>query len=399
MILFGHPMGNLNSHHAALAYWEVEKLEAFCVPWFPEKWELGLLKAVPGLKKEVEQLSRRRFEPLATAPKVQGRLGEWTRLIRRKLGGGEELSYEANDWLMRIMARESSRPEVRVVHSFEDCSLKQFQAAERKSKACVYDMPASCYDWRRKNENELAEKYKQWLPPTGVSSHQWARPDQKRKEMELADLILTPSTFSKKTITNYFDKKVIITPYGVDVPKELQIMQKKDDIFRVVFAGTICVQKGIPLLLKTWKQLGWSKSELTLVGTWQLNRDVIRKLPQGVKYIGRVSQQELMRIFLKSDWLVFPSNSEGYGLVILEALAHGLPVLASTATGAVDLPASEAIRLFEPENPEQLAQTLIAAKAAFGKSLSKEARRIAQGCTWERYRKRSEQRLILWCNP
>lgn len=380
-------MGNVNSHHAALAYWEAGKLEAFCVPWFPEKWELDFLKAMPGLEREFEQLARRRFEPVAATPKIQGKLGEWGRLIRRKMGGGEKLSYEANDWLMETMAKECIRSSVTAVHSYEDCSLKQFQAAQRISKACIYDMPTSCYEWRRRNENELAKKYKQWLPPVGISSHRWARPEQKRKEMEMADLILAPSTFSQKTIQRYYDKKVLVAPYGISVPKGL-VPSKKDDIFRAVFAGTISVQKGVPLLLETWRRLGWSKSELILAGTWQLAEDARKKLPQGVSYIGQVSQIELMKIFLRSDWLVFPSNSEGYGLVILEALAHGLPVLASTATGAGDLPSSEAVRLFEPENPEQLAEALIAAKAIHGKSLSGEARRIAQGCSWENYRKK-----------
>jgi len=125
------------------------------VPWFPEKWELSLLKAVPGLGKEAERLCRRRFEPLVAAPKVQGRLGEWGRLIRRKMGGGEELSYEANDWLMKTMARESLRPGVKIVHSYEDCSQWQFQAAKRVGKACIYDMPIGYYGWWQKREAEL----------------------------------------------------------------------------------------------------------------------------------------------------------------------------------------------------------------------------------------------------
>jgi len=204
--------------------------------------------------------------------------------------------------------------------------------------------------------------------------------------MELADLVLAPSTFAKKTIEKYFDKKVLVTPYGIDVPRALQTVPRKDDIFRLVFAGTISVQKGIPLLLETWKSLGWSKSELILAGAWQLAEDAKRKLPQGVRHIGRVPQDSLIKIFLDSDWLVFPSNSEGYGLVILEALAHGLPVLASKATGAVDLPKSEAIRLFDPENPEQLAEVLIEARGKRGKSLAPEAKKAVADCSWEKYR-------------
>ena len=71
----------------------------------------------------------------------------------------------------------------------------------------------------------------------------------------------------------------------------------------------------------------------------------------------------------------------GYGL-------QGLPILASTATGAADLPNSEAVRLFEPENSEQLAEALIQAKVHRDKDLGREARRIAEECSWKAYREK-----------
>jgi FkbM family methyltransferase len=49
-VLFGHPTGNPNSHHAALAHLEAGWLEAFCVPWMPSAPELALLSRIPGLK-------------------------------------------------------------------------------------------------------------------------------------------------------------------------------------------------------------------------------------------------------------------------------------------------------------------------------------------------------------
>ena len=42
-ILFGHPTGNPNSHHAALAHFEAGRLEALCVPWMPSELALGVL--------------------------------------------------------------------------------------------------------------------------------------------------------------------------------------------------------------------------------------------------------------------------------------------------------------------------------------------------------------------
>src|ERR1019366_4865732 len=121
-VLFGHPSGNPNSHQAALAHFEAERLEAFCVPWMPSATTLCCLGHIAPLRRMAQRLARRQFAPLEEAPKIQGRTGEWCRLATRAMGRGDErLSYDANDWLMRTMRRECGRPTVTVVHSYEDC--------------------------------------------------------------------------------------------------------------------------------------------------------------------------------------------------------------------------------------------------------------------------------------
>jgi len=204
--------------------------------------------------------------------------------------------------------------------------------------------------------------------------------------MELADVVLTACSFARNTIREFFDKEVKLAPYGVNLPAAVAKRKERDGVFRVTYAGTASVRKGVPLLLEVWKRLGWKDAELVLAGSWQLARPIEKHLPAGVKHAGQLSPAELRDLFTGADRLILPSNFEGYGLVILEALAQGLPVLASTATGAADLPRSEAVRLFEPENADQLAEALISAKAARGKDLSGEARRIAEGCSWKNYR-------------
>ena len=105
-ILFGHPGGNPNSHHAALAHLEAGRLEAFCVPWMPSSRTLTTLQRFDPTRSLGQRLARREFAPLAGATKVQGRVGEWRRLATRAFGlGDERLSYEANDWLMQTMAK------------------------------------------------------------------------------------------------------------------------------------------------------------------------------------------------------------------------------------------------------------------------------------------------------
>ena len=85
-VLIGHPTGTPFSHHAALSYHETGQLAAYCLAWMPSATTLGALKAIAPLRPMAERLGRRRFEPLADAPLLQGRLGEWRRLILRAAG-------------------------------------------------------------------------------------------------------------------------------------------------------------------------------------------------------------------------------------------------------------------------------------------------------------------------
>lgn len=395
MILFGHQTGNPNAHHAALALEEAGLLGAYCTPWYPQPWEIQILQKIPGIQKMANRFSRRRFGPLDSVPKIQGRPGEFGRLLIRALGReGAGLSYQTNDWMMERLSREIRSPKYRAVYTYEDCALKPFQSAKEQDKIAIYDLPTSCYAWWQSKELELAKKYRDWLPPKGIGSRHFVRPAQKKKEMELADVVVTACGFARDTIREFSGKKTCLAPYGVDLPTGWETIRKPHKTFRVIFAGTVSVHKGVPLLLETWRRLGWKDAELVLAGSWQLATQVKNKLPRGVVHLDRIPRPELMNLFCRSDWLVLPSNSEGYGLVILEALAHGLPVLASTATGAADLPASRAVRLFDPENPDQLAEELLAAKAMFGKDLGEEARKIAAGCTWEAYRKKIREAVL-----
>src|SRR5580700_6520297 len=130
-ILFGHPTGNPNSHHAAFAHFEAGRLESFCVSWMPSAMSLRLLDRIKPFRSMTQRLSRRHFPPLTKAPKIQGRAGEFRRLLIRAAGwGGDRLSNEANEWVMRTMTRECRRPGVTAVHAYEDCSLWQFVEAK-----------------------------------------------------------------------------------------------------------------------------------------------------------------------------------------------------------------------------------------------------------------------------
>lgn len=134
--------------------------------------------------------------------------------------------------------------------------------------------------------------------------------------------------------------RIAVLPMGVTVEKRPRRVVAKDE-FRIGFAGRLIDQKGLPTLLKAFKIV-----LATLPGAelWIAGDGPDRARYEGlaaelgiskqVRFIGSVSQREVMELFAQSQIVAVPSEgAEGLGLVALEAMAAGCPVVAS------DLPA------------------------------------------------------------
>ena len=92
----------------------------------------------------------------------------------------------------------------------------------------------------------------------------------------------------------------------------------------------------MPVLLDAWRALAPRDAELWVAGNiGPRERKLIPELP-GLRLLGQVSQNEIAGIYASCDVFVLPSIFEGFGLVILEALAAGLPVISTPHTGAVE---------------------------------------------------------------
>jgi glycosyltransferase involved in cell wall biosynthesis len=356
----------------------------------PSWFTLQMLGSIPALAPMARRFGRRRFPGLADAPKIQDRPGEMRRLVTRALGRGDEaLSYEANDWLMRTMRRECRRDNVSAVHAYEDCSLWQFQEAKRLGKACIYDMPIGYYSAWEKTQEELARQFAEWLPAGGLPSRRYVRPQQKREEMELADLVLAPSSFVANTVRAFHPNKALaLAPYGVDLEFWTPEGDKTREVLRFIYAGQISLRKGIPSLLQAWEKAALRSAELQLVGSWYLNERKRAPLPSGVTYAPPCSSESLRNHYRSADVFVFPSFFEGFGLVLLEAMACGLPAIASTATAGPDVLTEASGRVLPVGNLDSLVDALrwFDQHRDSLHAMGSAARKQAEVCTWERYR-------------
>jgi len=127
-------------------------------------------------------------------------------------------------------------------------------------------------------------------------------------------------------------------PNGVDVPATLN-RTPSDGTLRLVFLGRLHPKKGVENLLEAVAQLSGVDWSLAIAGKGDPDytasiRSRIDSLGIGGRatMLGEVIGEDKKRLLENADLAVFPSYTENFGLVIAEALAHGVPVIASTAT-------------------------------------------------------------------
>jgi glycosyltransferase involved in cell wall biosynthesis len=391
-ILCGHPTGNPNSHNAAVGYLEAGFLECFCVPWMPTTATIGALNQIRPLLPFAQRFARRHFPPLEHAPKVQGKIGEFGRLLMRAAGLSDDyISAQSNRWLMRTMARECRRPAVTAVHAYEDCSLWQFMEAKRLGKRCIYDLPTCYYPAWEQVEKELRRKYPDWGLPEGSPAARGPHLRQKREEMDLADLVLVASRYVEATVREFYPyKSVALAPYGVDT--EFWSPRPRDEPpgpLRFIYAGQVSLRKGIPLLVDAWKKAGLRDAELELAGNWALCDEKRLSLPPDVTWTPPCSPQALRDRFRASEVFVFPSFSDGFGLVLLEAMACGLPVIASESSGGPEVVTPGCGFLFSTGDLDRLVDLLRWFQQHRDQipAMGREARSKAEHCTWSSYRR------------
>jgi glycosyltransferase involved in cell wall biosynthesis len=134
--------------------------------------------------------------------------------------------------------------------------------------------------------------------------------------------------------------KVGVIPFGITVPEALQPRSwKPDGGLRLGFLGRLDPVKGLENLLEALALLSDPSISLAIAGEGEA--DYMRELERRVRdaspaspiaFVGHVDGDAKSRFFADIDILVLPSFKESFGVVVAEALAHGVPVIASSKT-------------------------------------------------------------------
>jgi len=184
--------------------------------------------------------------------------------------------------------------------------------------------------------------------------------------MKKADSIVAISSFVKKTlIKNGFDSRRIKVIYN-PVMAENQSESLTKEVGTVLYVGRLDLEKGVEFLLKAMQNLKMTFGEVKLViaGTGK-QEDYLRTMAKDlgikdrVEFLGLFSHETIKRLYESSAIVVVPSIwAEPFGRVVVEAMAHGRPVVASNVGGIPELISSENGILIPPGDSAALADAL-----------------------------------------
>jgi glycosyltransferase involved in cell wall biosynthesis len=215
------------------------------------------------------------------------------------------------------------------------------------------------------------------------------------EEPQLANGWIATSSFAADTLAAHGAPRdrIRVVPYGVDSATYTKRERPPDynATFNVAFVGSLIQRKGISYLLDAVRLMKPPrKVQLTLYTRGQLDKELMAGYGDlNMRIKEGFSGTRLANELHSADVFVLPSLAEGFGLVILEAMACGVPVIATNNTGAADLIDQGAQGFLIPiRSTEAIAERLIWGMdhrdelAAMGEAAAARARLF----TWERFK-------------
>jgi phosphatidylinositol alpha 1,6-mannosyltransferase len=213
--------------------------------------------------------------------------------------------------------------------------------------------------------------------------------------------VYTPGLLAEAELNQLGVAAVEVWGRGVDTtlfapghrdPEVLRAMGVPADAFTILHVGRLAAEKGVERILAAFALLrarlgGAHRAHLVIAGDGPARPGLQTLAGADVTFVGNLDRRRaLPALYASADAFAFSSHTETLGLVILEAMASGLPVVAAPAGGVADhLRDGENGLAYPPGDVESMAEALatLVRDRALGAALAAGARRTAEAMSWE----------------
>lgn len=343
-----HPNSNPNSRNAAIALAEANLLHEIitAVAYNPRG---SLAQTIQRLPRAVglplrQELERRAWMPpggavMRTHP---GREALRVCLVKSGLSSRLGLGQQGPiDWVYASLDRHVAHHhlgQLDAIYAYEDGAASSFQAAKQKGIRCFYELPIAFHHTSRQIQQDEADRFPEFASSLqAIHEPRW-KSERKDQEVALADHIFVPSTATRQSLLDagIASERISVIPYGAPIDY-FKPQLKHDKKFRALFVGRVGPRKGVHYLLDAWKKLRLNNAELKLVGVDEFPLGWLGSHRDYIHYQSSVPHNSLSQYYCSASVFVFPSLVEGFGLVQLEAMACGIPVITTPNAAGLDL--------------------------------------------------------------
>jgi glycosyltransferase involved in cell wall biosynthesis len=162
------------------------------------------------------------------------------------------------------------------------------------------------------------------------------------------------------------DRPIAVVPYGVPLPESPAERRSRSGPPVLLFVGRLVARKGVDRLLDALARIADRPWRLEIVG-FGPERDPLERQAESlglldrVDFLGRLSSADLVNAYRRADCFVLPAtlderaDTEGLGVVLLEAMSHGVPVVATRRGGIVDIVEDGRTGVLVEDDPAALA--------------------------------------------
>lgn len=317
--------------------------------------------------------------PVASAP--------WLEALRR-VHGRLKWGPSPDLFIGRAFARFAAAhlPEADMVVSWSGATLEMVPEIRRRGLKLVLERGSSHI--AHQAEVLAREYFRLGLSFRAVDPRMIEREE---REYEQADSIAVPTGFARDTFVarGIPAEKLMVNPYGVDLSRFSPPPRPPLGRPRLLFVGRVGPRKGVPTLIEAFRRCSVD-AELHLIGPVEAGMDaILSQAAANVVVRGPLPGAALPAEYARAHVFCLPSLEEGLALTLLQAMASGLPVVASPESGAADLVDCGVEGLVVPSGDcQSLAEALAglltdgARRAAMG---ARARARVAQGHDWADY--------------
>jgi glycosyltransferase involved in cell wall biosynthesis len=323
--------GGRDQYQVPLALAEAGMLETLVTDWYSplDQWPWRYLqRAVP----RADQYLRRRYREGLPSALVKRNLAA---IMKLKLQGSQSSDRALGDTAAQV-AR--NRHTGLLAYSFYGHAAFRRFNGERRPKV-LYQIQAHPHSFERivSAQSRTIPEVCSWVGDEPEFKTP-ARLSELAREHRMADYCIAPSKYVKDTLVQdgADPERISVLPYGVDCGLFAPSERPSQQCFRVTFVGRICFRKGLWHLLEAWRRLSLPNAELVIAGAG--DAPFMRQFADICTRVQYVRSQVALRDLLSSSHICcVPSLSDSFGLIYLQALACGTPIIATHNSGAPDL--------------------------------------------------------------